>query len=100
MRPSIQTLLTNIDSITSRCKDRTREGGGNRALNKRQQIKDNWDRNTNWQEVNKLVIYKRGRGVELSSTVKQLQALVRTGLEPGTSGALTTRPCSLSREEV
>ena len=37
-------------------------------------------RQTSW------LFYKRGRGVELGSTVKQLQLVVRAGLEPGTSG--------------
>lgn len=31
-------------------------------------------------------IYKHGRGVELGSSVRQLQQVVRTGLEPITSG--------------
>ena len=54
--------------------------------------------NPNWQEADQLVIYKRGRGVELGATEEQLQLAVRAGLEPGTSGydfksgALTTRP--------
>ena len=39
-------------------------------------------KNPNWQEVDQLAIYKRGRGVELE---KQLQLAVRAGLEPGTS---------------
>ena len=53
----------------------------------------------NWQEADQLAFYKRGRGVELGSTKKQLQLSVRAGLESAThgfkSGALTTRPCCL-----
>ena len=30
-------------------------------------------KNPNWQEADQLAIYKRGRGVELGATVKQLQ---------------------------
>ena len=46
---------------------------------------------------NQLAIYKRIRGAELETTVKQLQIVVRTGLDPQpsdfkTSGTLTTRP--------
>ena len=37
----------------------------------------------NWQEANQLTIYKRGRGVELSATEKQLQ------LASGQSGSGT-----------
>ena len=43
-------------------------------------------RQTSW------LFYKRGRGVELGSTVKQLQLVVRAGLEPGTSGFQVQRP--------
>ena len=32
-----------------------------------------------------MAIYKRGQGVELGSTVKQFQLVVRAGLEPATS---------------
>ena len=40
-------------------------------------------KNPNWQEGDQLAIYKRGRGVELGATKKQLQLAVRAGLEPG-----------------
>ena len=43
-------------------------------------------RQTSW------LFYKRGRGVELWSTVKQLQLVVRAGLEPGTSDFQVQRP--------
>ena len=48
-------------------------------------------KNPNWQEADQLAIYKRGRGVELGATEKQLQVVVR-GLEPGTSGFQVRRP--------
>ena len=36
--------------------------------------------NPNWQEANQLAVYKRSRGVELGTAVKQLHVVVRTGL--------------------
>ena len=33
-----------------------------------------------------MAIYKRGRGFELGATEKQIQVVVRAGLEPGTAG--------------
>ena len=50
-------------------------------------------KNPNWQEVDQLAIYKRGRGVELLAT-KKLQLLlgVRAGLELGASGLQVRRP--------
>ena len=41
--------------------------------------------NPNWQEADQLAIYKRGRGVELGATKKQLLLAVRVGLEPRAS---------------
>ena len=46
----------------------------------------------NWQEADQLAIYKRGRGVELGATEKQLQLAVRVGLEPGTTGFQVQHP--------
>ena len=43
-------------------------------------------------QLDHLAIYKRGRGVELVATEKQLQRVVRTGLEPGTSRFQVRRP--------
>ena len=37
--------------------------------------------NRNWQEANQLAIYKRGWGFELGVTKKQIQEVVRAGLE-------------------
>ena len=50
-------------------------------------------KNPNWQEaVDQLANYKRGRGVELGATEKQLPLAVRVGLEPGASGLQVRRP--------
>ena len=48
-------------------------------------------KNPNWQEADQLAIYKRGRGVELGATEKQLLLAVRAGLEPGASGLQVRR---------
>ena len=50
------------------------------------QTEHNIVKNSNWPEANQLAIYKLGRGFELGSTEKQIQVVVRTGLEPGTAG--------------
>ena len=50
------------------------------------QIEHNIVKNPNWPEADQLAIYMRGRGFELGATVKQLQVVVRAGLEPGTAG--------------
>jgi len=42
-------------------------------------------------EATQLAIYKRGRGFELGAVVKQIQVVVRTGLEPGTAGLRVRR---------
>ena len=49
-------------------------------------------KNPHWQEANELAIYKRGRGVELGATEKQLQPVVRAGLETATSRFQVRRP--------
>ena len=51
-------------------------------------------KNPNWQEADQLAIYKRGRGVELGATEKQLQLAVKAGLEPGTFLFQLRRPNS------
>ena len=38
-------------------------------------------KNPNWQEADQLAIYKRGRGVELGSTNKQLQLSGQSGTQ-------------------
>ena len=54
-------------------------------------------KNPNWQEADQLAIYKRGRGVELGATEKQLQPAVRVGLDPGASGLQVQRPNPLDQ---
>ena len=55
------------------------------------QIQRNIAKNINWPEANQLAIYKRGRGFELGATAKQIQIVVRAGLEPGTAGLRVRR---------
>ena len=43
--------------------------------------KRNMVKNPNWQEADQLAIYKRGRGVELGSTKKQLQLSGKSGTQ-------------------
>ena len=43
-------------------------------------------KNHNWPEANQLAVYKRRWGFELGATEKQIQVLVRAGLEPETAG--------------
>ena len=54
-------------------------------------------KNPNWQEADQLAIYKRGRGVELGATEKQLLLAVRAGLETGTSAFQVRRPNPLDQ---
>ena len=56
------------------------------------QIENNMAKNPNWLEADQLAIFKRGRGVELGATGKQLLLAVRAGLEPETSGFQVRRP--------
>ena len=49
------------------------------------QIKHNIVKNPNLPEANQLAIYKSGRGFELRATTKQIQLVVRAGVEPGTA---------------
>ena len=50
------------------------------------QIDRNIVNNPNCQEANQLAIYKRDRGFEIGATEKQIQVVVREGLEPETAG--------------
>ena len=66
------------------------------------QIKHNIAKNPNWPETDQLAIYKRGRRFERGVTVKQIQVVVRAGLEPATAGLRVrhaghsvTLPCQL-----
>ena len=56
------------------------------------QIEHNIFKNPNWPEANQLAIYKRGLGLELGATVKQIQVAVSAKLEPATSGFHVRRP--------
>ena len=55
-----------------------------------------------------MAIYKRGQGFELGATEKQIQVVVRAGLEPGTAGlrvrqadhSATLPPCLLNACEL
>ena len=60
--------------------------GPSKQLKQIFQIEHNIVKNTNWPEASQLAIYKRGRGFELGATEKQIQVVVRAGLEPGTAG--------------
>ena len=53
-------------------------------------------KNPNWQEADQLAIYKRSRGVEFGATEKQLQLVVRAGLELGASGLQVRHPNPLN----
>ena len=60
--------------------------GPSKQLKQIIQIEHNIVKNSNWPEANKLAIYKCGRGFELGATMKQIQIVVRVGLEPETAG--------------
>ena len=60
--------------------------GPSKQLKQMIQIEHNIVKNPNWPEANQLAICKRGQGFELGATVKQIQVVVRSGLEPGTAG--------------
>ena len=60
--------------------------GPSKQLKQIFQIEHNIVKNPNWPEANQLAIYKRGRGFELGATEKQIQVVVRAGLEPRTAG--------------
>ena len=60
--------------------------GPSKQLKQILQIEHNIVKNPNWPEANQLAIYKRGRGFELGRTKKEIQEVVRAGLEPGTAG--------------
>ena len=51
----------------------------------KQHNEQNIVKNPSWPEANQLAVYKRGRGFELGATEKQIQVVVRAGLEPGTA---------------
>ena len=49
------------------------------------QMKHNMIKNPNWQEANQLTVYKHSHGVELRTTMKQIQLVARAVLELRTS---------------
>ena len=59
--------------------------GPSKQLKQIIQTEHNTVKNPNWPEGNQLES-KRGRGFELGATEKQIQVVVRAGLEPGTAG--------------
>ena len=69
--------------------------GPSKQLKQIIQTEHNFVKNPNWSEANQLAIYKHGRGVELGATEKQIQVVVRVGLEPWTAG-LRARHADLS----
>jgi len=60
--------------------------GPSKQLKQIIQIEHNIVKNPNWPEANQLAIYRHGRGFDLGATEKQIQVVVRAGLEPGTDG--------------
>ena len=63
--------------------------GPSKQLKQIIQIEHNIVKNPNCPEANQLAIYKRGRGFQLGATQKQIQVVVRAGLEPRTAETLT-----------
>ena len=70
--------------------------GPSKQLKQIIQIQHNIIKNPNWPKANQLAIYKGGQGFELKATAKQIQLVVRAGLNLGppdcVSDALTTQP--------
>ena len=60
--------------------------GPSKQLKQIIQTEHNFVKDPNWPEADQLVIYKRDRGFEFGATKKQVQVVVRVGLEPGTAG--------------
>ena len=60
--------------------------GPKKQLKQTFQTEHNIVKNPNWSEANQLAIYKRGRGFDFGATEKQIQVVVRAGLEPKTAG--------------
>ena len=52
------------------------------------QTEHNIVKSSNWPEANQLAIYKCGRGFQLGAADKQVQVVVKVGLEPGTARLL------------
>ena len=71
--------------------------GPSKQLKQIIQTEHNAVKNPNWPEAYQLVIYKRGRGFELGTTEKQIQVVVRAGLEPRTAGLRVRHADHLAR---
>jgi len=54
--------------------------GLSKQLKQMTQIKHNIVKNPNWPEANQMAIYKRGQGLELGVTEKQIQVVVRAAI--------------------
>jgi len=62
--------------------------GPSKQLKQIFQIGHNIVKNLNWPKANQLAVYKRGWEFELGATGRQIQVVVRAGLEPGTADLL------------
>jgi len=60
--------------------------GPSKQLKQTFQIEHNIVKNPNWREANQFATFKRGWGFELRAIEKQIQVVVRAGLEPVTAG--------------
>ena len=60
--------------------------GPSKQLKEIFQVEHKIVKNPIWLEANQLAIYKRGRRFELRAFEKQIQEVVRVGLERGTTG--------------
>jgi len=65
--------------------------GPSKLLKQIIQIEYNIVKNPNLPEANQLAIYKHSQGFELGATKRQIQVVVRAGLEPGTAGLRVRR---------
>ena len=63
--------------------------GPSKQLKQIIQIEHSTVKNRNWPKLNRLAIFKRGRGFELGATEKQV--VVRVGLEHRTAGLQVRR---------
>ena len=73
--------LSTLGSVHS-----TSASGAEQRMETNFQIEHSIGKSLNWPEANQLDIYKRGQGFELGATEKQIQVVIRAGLEPGTAG--------------
>lgn len=68
-----------------------RQVGPRKQLKQIIQIGHNVVKNLNWLETSQSAVYKRGRGVELETTVKEIHEVVRVEHVPGTTGLRVRR---------